>query len=141
MTLLLDTNVILDILLNRKPWHEDASLLYVLAQRNMITGYVSASSITDVFYVTQKEQGKATAKEALKRLLKVFHPAAVKSRDIYEALDLEWEDFEDSVQFVVGTNLSVDFIVTRNTKDFPSGHIDAVTPKQFLRFFADTEDA
>jgi len=141
MTILIDTNVILDILLNRKPWHENASLLYVLAQRNIITGYISASSITDIFYVTQKEQGKTTAKEALKRLLNVFYPANVKDKDIYQALALDWEDFEDSVQFVVGTNLSVDFIVTRNTKDFSSSHIDVATPEQFLRFFADIEDA
>jgi len=52
---------------------------------------------------------------------------------------LEWEDFEDSVQFVVGTNISVDFIITRNTKDFPAGHINVTTPEQFLQFVADVE--
>jgi hypothetical protein len=115
--------------------------LYVLAQRNIVTGYISASSITDIFYIAQKEQGKAIAKEALRRLLKVFRPAAVKSEDIYRALALEWEDFEDSVQFVVGTNMSVDFIVTRNADDFSTGYIDAITPEQFLRFLTDGEDA
>jgi len=47
--------------------------------------------------------------------------------------DLEWEDFEDSVQYVVGESLFVDYIVTRNTKDFTSGSINAITPEQFIK--------
>ena len=63
----------------------------------------------------------------------------VTDEDIYKALDLTWDDFEDSVQFTVGEGLSVDYIVTRNTQDFSSGHIPAVTPEQFIRLIADTE--
>jgi hypothetical protein len=50
---------------------------------------------------------------------------------------LTWNDFEDSVQFTVGEGLSVDYIVTRNTQDFSTGHIPAVTPEQFLQIIAD----
>ena len=62
----------------------------------------------------------------------------VTDEDIYKALDLTWDDFEDSVQFTVGEGLSVDYIVTRNTQDFSSSHIPAVTPEQFLRIIADS---
>ncbi len=51
-------------------------------------------------------------------MLKVFYPATVTDNNIYQALDMEWEDFEDSLQYIVGEGLSVDYIVTRNTKDF-----------------------
>jgi predicted nucleic acid-binding protein len=139
MTILLDTNVVLDILLNRQPWYTNAALIYGLAQQNLIRGYISVSAITDIFYIAQKEQGKNAAKEAIKRLLKVFYPATVTDNNIYQALELEWEDFEDSVQFIVGEGLSADFIVTRNTKDFISGSIAAVTPEQFLQAVADIE--
>jgi predicted nucleic acid-binding protein len=139
MTILLDTNVVLDILLNRQPWYTNAALIYGLAQQNFIKGYISVSAITDIFYIAQKEQGKKAAKEALKRLLKVFYPATVTDKDIYQALELEWEDFEDSVQFTVGEGLSADFIVTRNTKDFASSSIATVTPEQFLHTIADIE--
>jgi predicted nucleic acid-binding protein len=139
MTILLDTNVVLDILLNRQPWYTNAALIYGLAQQNFIRAYISASAITDIFYIAQKEQGKNAAKEAIKRLLKVFYPATVTDKNIYQALELEWEDFEDSVQFIVGKGLSADFIVTRNTKDFTSSSIAAVTPDQFLQTVADIE--
>jgi predicted nucleic acid-binding protein len=132
MTILLDTNVALDILLNRKPWYANAALIYGMARQNLIKGYVSASTITDLFYITAKENGKSTAREAIRRLLKVFYPAAVTGKNIYHALELEWDDFEDSVQFTVGLDLPVDYIVTRDTQDFTSSSISAVTPEQFI---------
>jgi len=140
MTILLDTNVVLDILLNRQPWYTDAALIFGLSQQNLIQSYISASSITDIFYITQKEQGKNAAREAIKRLLRVFKPATVTDRDIYQALELEWDDFEDSVQFIVGEGLSVDYIVTRNTKDFTLGSIKTVTPEQFIQAVIDIKE-
>ena len=139
MTILLDTNVVLDILLHREPWYANAALIFGLSQQNLIKSYVSASAITDIFYVTQKEQGKKEARETIKRLLQVFYPATVTDKNIYQALELEWNDFEDSVQFTVGKGLSADYIVTRNTQDFVSGSIDAVTPEQFIRTITDIE--
>ena len=140
MTILLDTNVVLDILLNRKPWYTNAALIFGMAQQNLIKCYVSASTITDLFYITEKENGKNNAREAIKRLLKVFYPATVTDKNIYQALDLNWDDFEDSVQFIVGSDLSVDYIVTRNTKDFTSSSIDVVTPEQFIQTITDIAD-
>jgi len=90
MNILVDTNVVLDILLNRQPWYENSALIFGLSQQNKIKSYVSASSITDIFYITQKEHGKIAAKEALKRILQVFYPATVTDRNIYQALKLEW---------------------------------------------------
>lgn len=141
MTVLIDTNVVLDILLNRQPWYTNAALIFGLSQRNLIKSYVSASAITDIFYITQKEHGKKSARKAIQRLLRVFYPATVTDRNIYQALELEWDDFEDTVQFIVGENLSADFIVTRNPHDFSlaSAEIDVVTPEQFIRHITEIE--
>jgi hypothetical protein len=75
----------------------------------------------------------------MKILLQVFRPATVTDSHIYQALEAEWDDFEDSVQFIVGEGLSVDYFVTRNTKDFFSGSIPAVTPERFIQLNADIE--
>jgi len=131
MKVLIDTNVALDILLHRKDY-TNAALVFSLTKRNVINGYISASAITDIFYLSQKDIGKMPAKDALKNLLRVFKPATVTDNNIYEALDLDWNDFEDSVQYIVGMSFSVDYIVTRNTQDFVSGSIPAVTPEQFI---------
>jgi len=85
----------------------------------------------------EKKAWKTTARDAVKKLLKVFRPATVTADDILKALDLEWNDFEDSVQFAVGTSLSVDCIVTRNAKDFSTGGIPALTPEQLIETIAD----
>jgi len=53
-------------------------------------------------------------------------------QNIYNALDLDWDDFEDSVQYVVGECLNVDYIITRNKNDFLKGGIPAVTPEHFI---------
>ena len=139
MTILIDSNVALDILLNRQPWYTNAALIFGLTQQNLIKSYISASAVTDIFYITQKEHGKKAARKAVKRLLQVFYPATVTDSNIYQALELEWDDFEDSVQFAVGKALFADFIVTRNTQDFASGSIVAVTPEQFIQAVTEIE--
>ena len=133
MKALIDTNVVLDILLYRQPWYTNAAMIFGLADESLINGYVPASAITDIFYVAQKQLGKSSAREAIKRLLSVFQPATVTDKNIYQALDLEWDDFEDSVQYIVGESFSADYIITRNTQDFTSASIAAVTPEQFLQ--------
>jgi len=131
MKVLIDTNVALDIMLHRKDYANSLAV-FVAAEKGDVIGYISASAITDIFFISKKTLGKKSAKNALKELLPVFKPATVTDNNIYEALDLDWSDFEDSVQYVVGTSFSVDYIVTRNTKDFTSSSIPAVTPEKFI---------
>ena len=133
MKILLDTNVALDILLNRNPGYTNAAVIFSMTRQKTIESYISASAITDIYYIAQKDFGKKPTKEMLKKMLQVFKPAAVTDSHIFQALDLDWDDFEDSVQFVVGEGLTVDYIITRNTQDFSSSSIATVTPEQFLQ--------
>ena len=136
MKVLIDTNVALDILLNRHPGFTNAAVIFSMTRQKIIESYISASAITDIFYLAEKDLGKKPTKEALKEMLQVFKPATVTDSHIFQALELDWDDFEDSVQFVVGAGLTVDYIITRNTQDFTSGSIIAVTPEQFLETIA-----
>ena len=131
MKVLVDTNVALDILLKRRDY-TSAFFVLKLAEEKIISGYISASAITDIFFLSKNDLGKKPAKKALKDLLQVFKPATVTDGHIFQALNLDWNDFEDSVQFVVGESLAVDYIVTRNVQDYTSGSIPAVTPEQFI---------
>ena len=123
MKILIDTNVALDILLNRHPGYINAALIFAMTRQKNLESYISASAITDIFYVARKDLGKKPTKEALKKLLQVFKPATVTDNHIFQALDLDWNDFEDSVQYVVGESFSADYIITRNTKDFTASSI------------------
>jgi len=133
MTALIDTNVVLDILLCNTEFIDNSRMVLELAEEKQFTGYISASAVTDIFYISQKRMGKKVAREAVKHLMHIFYPATVTDHNIYQALDMDWEDFEDSVQFIVGASLSVDYIVTRNPKDFSSSSISAISPEQFIQ--------
>ena len=137
MKVLVDTNVVLNILLNRVPFYDSSAYVEVLAEAKIITGYISASAITDIFFIAKGTLGKKSTKEALKNLLSVFKPATVTDNHIYQALNLDWKDFEDSVQYVVGEGFSADYIITRNIDDYSSGSIPVVTPEQFIKVVAE----
>ena len=114
-----------------------SNAVFKLAELGVITGYISASAITDIYYIASKKLGKQYTLEGIKKMLIVFKPATVTDSHIFQALDLEWNDFEDSVQYVVGESLEVGYIVTRNTSDYASGTVTAVTPEEFLQAIAD----
>jgi len=130
--ILIDTNIALDILLRRQDY-PSAKNIYLMAEMKHIDCYISASAITDIFYLSKNDLGKKPAKEALKTLLQIFKPATVTDNHIYQALDLDWNDFEDSVQYVVGEGLSVDYIITRNIQDYTSSSIPVLTPENFIQ--------
>lgn len=133
MNVLIDTNIILDILLQRKPYYENAARISLLSEKNYICSYITASSITDIFYIAKKElKNKDTVFELLKNLLKSIRIASVTEDVIYEALELEWNDFEDSVQYIAGQSILAEYIITRNSKDFANSQIKVLSPEEFL---------
>ena len=141
MNVLIDTNIILDILLRREPHYENAAKISVLSEKGHIYGYITASAVTDIFYITKKElKNKDLALDLLKGILTTIRIASVTERNIYEALDLKWDDFEDSVQYSVAYNISADYIVTRNPIDFYDSNINTLLPEQLLNLIIYTED-
>jgi len=140
MKVLIDTNIALNKLLNQSAFFVGSNAIFRLAEAGQIVGYISASAITDIYYIARKSLGKTAAREAIKKMLLVFRPAAVTDNDIFKALELEWADFEDSVQFAVGESLAVDYIITRNIGDFSSGDIPVVTPEQFIQAITSADE-
>jgi predicted nucleic acid-binding protein len=133
MNVLIDTNVILDILLRRDPHYENAARINVLSEKGYIRSYISASAATDIFYVVKKElKDKDRALELFKKLLITTRIASVTEAGIHEALELKWDDFEDAVQYVAGQNISAEYIITRNPKDFAGSEITVLSPGEFL---------
>jgi predicted nucleic acid-binding protein len=138
MKILIDTNILLDVLLSRQPYYQDAAKIIVLSEKEIIEGYVSASAITDVYYITQKSyKDKQRTNDSLKKILEIISVATITGNNIYQALDLEWDDFEDSVQYIVGESISADYIITRNVDDFNNSTIKIVTPEQFLNILSE----
>lgn len=137
MKLLIDTNVILDVLLKREPYYQTSAKVLNLAGRNDVEEYVSASAVTDIFYISYRMlKDKNASRDLLKQLLTVVSVAGVSEKEIHHALDLDWQDFEDSVQYSVASLNAMDGIVTRNVSDYQQSDIPIWNPEKIVDRFA-----
>lgn len=118
MKILIDTNVVLDIALNRKPFVEQAALLWRLAEQKEITACLSNTSVTDIFYIVNKHAGQEKARAFIADILDTFKLADIDEEGFREALDSGMNDFEDAVQYVICARNGCDALVTRNKSDF-----------------------
>jgi len=129
---LLDLNVILDVLQQRRPFFENSARVLALAEMGAIDGCVSAHSITTLFYLYAKAQSDAEARVAITDLLQFLSVATVDQRTIEQALALPYKDFEDAVQMVAALHVGADYVVTRNIADFKMGPLPAIMPAELL---------
>jgi len=133
MTVLIDTNVILDVLLQRNQFLQASAGVVLLSEKNIIEGYVTASAITDIFYITNSTyKDKQKTMNLLKDLLKTVNIAAVTGEEIYRALDLNWHDFEDALQYTTGEHIEADYIITRDLNGYEGDSIPVIQPVDFL---------
>lgn len=141
MNVLIDTNIALDVLLHREPFFDCSQLVLLASEQGLVTGFITASAMTDIFYIINKhfKDKSATYKLLKEHLMGMVSIAAVDGNNISEALNLEWDDFEDCVQYTVGKSVAADYIVTRNPKDFLSGQISVITPEDLLNIIAPEE--
>ena len=140
MKLLIDTNVILDVLLRREPFFRAAAAVLDLSQRTDVQEYVSASAITDIYYIANRQlKDRTSAQDLLKPLLMVVSVAAVSEQEIRSALDLSWADFEDCVQYSVALLNEMDGIVTRNPRDYEQAALQVWLPEQVVEKLAPGE--
>ncbi len=133
MKILIDTNVVLDVLLKRKPFYSAAVGVLALAKKNHVQEYVSASAITDIYYISCRQlKDKELARSLLKQLLQIVSVLAVSEEEIINALESDWKDFEDSVQYAVALSHDIDAIITRNPFDYMESEIPVWLPEQSL---------
>lgn len=133
MRLLIDTNVVLDVLLAREPFCDSAEQVLRLSQRDDIEEYISASAITDIYYIAHRQlKNRDLTKNLIKRLISVVSVAAVSEKEIETALNLSWSDFEDSVQYSVALLSGFDAIVTRDAVGYCDSEVRVISPKQIL---------
>ncbi len=133
MKFLIDTNIILDVLLKREPFCSSGVGVLNLAKQRSVHLYVSASAVTDIYYIANRElRDKAQVRSLLIKLVKIVSIASVSEDEIQYALSLCRGDFEDSVQYSVGLLQEMDGIVTRNPKDYKEAEIRIWTPDELL---------
>jgi hypothetical protein len=132
LKILLDLNIILDVLQERQPFYEDSARLLAYAETGKIQGWMAAHSLTTLFYLVAKDKSPDQAKVTITRLMQFIHIAATNQSTIEQALNLPYRDFEDAVQAIAATQNMIDYLVTRNPKDFQPPILTVVVPAQIL---------
>lgn len=133
MKIMCDTNIIIDVLLERVPFVEDSYKVLTFCEERKIDGFVSASSITDLYYLVKKyTHSTALAYEAIGKVLEIVKVCSVTNNDVLIAFQKKAKDFEDCLVATCAKSIQCDYIVTRNKKDFEEFDIPALTPSEFL---------
>ncbi len=132
MTILIDTNVILDVLCSREKFLEDSSKIWKLCEVKKLDGYVSALSIPNIVYILRKELTPEKTQQIIDQIFIVFNIIDLKAEDLKEAAAMKPSDYEDALQMICASRIKADFIITRNIKDFMESKITAIKPSELL---------
>jgi len=132
MRVLLDTNVILDFLLDREPFSEAASEVWQAVQQGRAEGYVSPITPVNVFYIARKMKGAEYARRLVVGLLAVCQACPLDAATMQLALKLPLADYEDAVQLAGALAYQLDAIITRDPNDFAGASLPIYSPVDFL---------
>lgn len=133
MKVLIDTNIILDALLGRKPFCDNADSIMRLCSEKRLQGYIAAHSIPNIFYILRKEYSEVDRREILSDICSMLRIVPVDGAVINEAIKNDgMSDFEDAIQCECALVINADYIVTRNINDFAESKIAAVLPEILL---------
>ncbi len=130
--ILLDTNIILDIALERREFYDISKELLLKINQLNIPVFVSATTVTDIYYILKKSKGHQLTISFLKNLFDFIGIAGVSNEIIFSALNSELTDFEDAVQIECASQNDINIIVTRNINDFKKSKLEVFTPIEFI---------
>ena len=131
---LFDTNVVLDLFLKREPFLSESAAAIGAMVSLKPRSFIATSTVTDLHYVLRKALGSDTAAhDAIEEVLNLFDLADTIAFDIYSAHESKAPDFEDSVIASITSRMMLDYLVTRNVKDYKLLPVHAVTPHEFLK--------
>lgn len=134
MKIMCDTNVILDVLLEREPFVNDSCKVLSLCEEHRIDGFVSASSVMDIYYLVRKyTHSTELAYKAVGKLLEIVKVCSVTNNDVLTAFQRKARDFEDCLVATCARSTRCNYIVTRNKKDFEEFDISLLTPSELLQ--------
>ncbi len=129
MRVLIDTNVVLDLLQEREPFVENAARLFERIDAGEIEGFITATTITNIYYIVRKVAGRVVAQDAIAQILSDLNICSVDLNVLEQALALNFEDFEDAVQYACAVVHNLDAIVTRDLSGFVNAEIPVVLPE------------
>lgn len=131
--ILVDTNILLDYLLTREPFYEDARQVVLACAEGKVKGCIAAHSVSNMFYVLRRDYGAKERRELLYGLCSIFDVEGIDRAKLLSGLQNEsFSDFEDCLQMECAKAYGAGYIVTRNIADYKASGIRAVLPSEYL---------
>ena len=138
MKLMIDTNILLDVLLQRNPFFNNSRTVLKLCEDHAVSGFVSASAVTDIFYITRKALGSVEdTYRVISNILNIVKVLTVTNDDVISAFQVKAKDFEDCLMATCAKSNKCDGIVTRNKRDFLGFGVTLYSPEELLLLFED----
>jgi len=135
---LIDTNILLDFLLQREPFYQDAELLFQAIDSGAVSGYVTATTLTDIFYIARRHtRSVEKARQAVLEIMVVMEICAVNRAVLESAFDSGLADFEDAIQISCAVSQGVGIILTRDTQGFLNSSVPVSSVQEFLQQLRD----
>lgn len=132
MRILFDTNVVLDLLLDREPHSVAAARLVSGVERGELNGFLCATTVTTLDDLIARQLGRAGARRAIGKLFRIFEVAGVTRAVLESALELDFDDYEDAVVHEAARLADAQGIVTRNLEDFEGSGMPVYSPEELV---------
>ncbi len=133
-SIFIDTDEVLDFLLNREPYSTFTSIVFTLSEQNKITTYISPLTISNCYYILRKLASHKKVINSLQKLLIITNITSISKQDVILALNSKFNDLEDALQhFSAISHSKIDVILTRNIKDYKYSEVPVMTPETYLK--------
>lgn len=132
MNIFIDTNVLLDVLNNRMPYYADSSSVWTLIEKARFDGYISAINFNNIYYISRKVSKPSAIRKTLSLLRDIFKIVPLDEQIVAQAIDSEFKDFEDAIQYFSAVRANAECIISRNLSHYRKSDITVMTPSEFL---------
>lgn len=130
---LIDTNVLLDYILTREPFYDDAKKIIFACTNGKIKGCIAAHSISNMFFILRKDYVAKERREILFNLCKIFNVEGIDKAKLLSGLENEeFIDFEDCLQMECAKSYGAEYIITRNVDDYKRSEVKAIMPREYI---------
>ena len=131
-SILVDTNIVLDLLAKREEFIVEAQQLFTLSDKNEIALYVSSLTFANTYYILSQKMKLNDARKILRKIKVLVEVLPMDDKIIDLSLESDFKDFEDAIQYHTAIENEINIIITRNLKDFKSSRIPVLTAKNYI---------
>jgi predicted nucleic acid-binding protein len=137
--LFIDSDIVLDVFAKRKPFYYHSAKLLTQIEKKKVTGYTSPLVFANIYYILRKLKSKDYALQSLRKFRIIIGVFPVNEKHIDQAINSEFSDFEDAIQYYSAKSSQINFIITRNKQGYKHSSITVCTPEEYLAILESNE--